>query len=298
MSILDTTLTLSTVRKPRPMQQETPIDMNRVASIILGGGQGTRLFPLTLTRCKPAICFGGRYRLIDIPMSNSINSGCLKIFIITQFLSSSLHQHIFKTYRLGTFSSGFIELLPAEEKPKNKNWFQGTADAVRQNIDYFIETPADYFLILSGDQLYNMNYQHMVRLAMRTDADVVIATLPVNAVDAKRMGLLKLDENQFVTDFLEKPQDQKLLDQMVVPESTFLRAGVTPDPERPYLGSMGIYLFKREVLLKLLVRILERISANISSPLKFNKAMSSPIFIKAFGKILGRSNLSTKQISP
>ncbi|MCE5319208.1 MAG: glucose-1-phosphate adenylyltransferase, partial [Parachlamydia sp.] len=222
------------------------VDMSRVAAIILGGGQGTRLYPLTQSRCKPAISFGGRYRLIDVPISNSINSGCHKLFIITQFLSSSLHQHIFNTYRHDIFSSGFLELLPAEEKPSQKEWFQGTADAVRQNLDYFIETPVDYFLILSGDQLYNMDYQEMIRFARATDADVVVASLPINSSDAKRMGVLKIDTSSRITEFVEKPQEESILQKMRQPVD-----GMTT-PEKPFLGSMGIYVFKREALIQFL----------------------------------------------
>lgn len=228
------------------------VDMNRVATIILGGGQGTRLFPLTMTRCKPAICFGGRYRLIDVPVSNAINSDCHKIFIITQFLSSSIHRHIFQTYHMDAFSNGFIEILAAEEKPTQKEWFQGTADAVRQNLEYFIETPADYFLILSGDQLYNMDFRKMVHFAKKTDADLVIAALPVVAEEAKRMGVIQVDQNDFVTNFYEKPQEQDVLAQLKTDPSTLQKVGILPDSERHYLGSMGIYLFKRQVLIKLL----------------------------------------------
>lgn len=233
----------------RRFQQETSqpsVDMSRVAAIILGGGQGTRLFPLTQSRCKPAISFGGRYRLIDVPISNSINSGCHKLFIITQFLSSSLHQHIFNTYRHDIFSSGFLELLPAEEKPSQKEWFQGTADAVRQNLDYFVETPVDYFLILSGDQLYHMDYQEMIRFAKATQADVVVASLPINSGDARRMGVLRINENQRIVDFVEKPQEEALLQKMRQPVD-----GMTT-PEKPFLGSMGIYVFKREALIEFL----------------------------------------------
>lgn len=218
-----------------------PVDMNRVAAIILGGGKGERLFPLTQSRCKPAICFGGRYRLIDIPISNSVNSGCHKIFIITQFLSSSLHQHIFNTYRHDIFSSGFLELLPAEQKPSKHGWFQGTADAVRQNIDYFIETPVDYILILSGDQLYNMNFQKMVSFAKKTDADLVIATTRVSQHDACRMGIFQVDSEQNITNFHEKPNTPEVLANLRV-----------MDDPLAYLGSMGIYLFKRTALLQLL----------------------------------------------
>lgn len=218
------------------------VDMSRVAALVLGGGAGSRLHPLTLSRCKPAICFGGRYRLIDVPISNSINSGCHKLFILTQFLSSSLHQHLFKTYRHDLFSSGFLELLAAEQKPDQTEWFQGTADAVRKNIDYFIDTPVDYFLILSGDQLYSMDFRNMLAFATRTDADLVVATLPIGTADAKRMGVMQIDRHKFITNFFEKPQETNLLHQL-----RSLQAD-----HKPYLGSMGIYLFKRETLLNLL----------------------------------------------
>jgi glucose-1-phosphate adenylyltransferase len=227
-------------------QANPSVDMSRVAAIILGGGQGTRLFPLTQSRCKPAISFGGRYRLIDVPISNSVNSGCHKIFIITQFLSSSLHQHIFNTYRHDIFSSGFLELLPAEEKPSQKEWFQGTADAVRQNLDYFVEAPVDYFLILSGDQLYHMDYQEMIRAAKESDADLLVASLPINSQEAKRMGVLRINENQTIVEFVEKPQDEAVLQKLRQPVE-----GMTT-PEKPFLGSMGIYVFKREALIEFL----------------------------------------------
>lgn len=240
----------STLSKTYPQ----PIDMKRVAAIILGGGQGTRLFPLTQWTCKPALSYGGRYRIIDIPISNSINSGCHKIFIITQFLSSSLHQHISKTYSAGSFSSGFIELLPAEEKHKNKAWFQGTADAVRQNLDYFIETPVDYFLILSGDQLYDMDFQEMVRFAKETDAGVVVASLPISEKDAKRMGVLHTNREGFITSFHEKPQQRRELDKMRMTDDQMHRLEINPSSKLNYLGSMGIYLFKRRTLIDLLLK--------------------------------------------
>ena len=177
--------------KKTPSINQLSCDMSRVATIILGGGQGSRLYPLTRSDCKPAITFGGKYRLIDVPMSNAINSGCQKIFIVTQFLSKTLHDHIFKTYRPGSFSSGFVEVLSVEEKPHTKAWFQGTADAIRQNLDYLTDVPIDYFLILAGDQLYQMNYQKMMKVALETDADVVIAALPVEESQVNRLGILK-----------------------------------------------------------------------------------------------------------
>lgn len=214
-------------------------DMNCVASIVLGGGQGSRLYPLTRSNCKPAMNFGGKYRLIDVPMSNAIHSGCNKIFIVTQFLSKSLHDHIFKTYRPEPFNRGFIEILTVEEKPNSKNWFQGTADAVRQNLDYLTDLPVDYFLILSGDQLYQMNYQKMMHVALQTHADVIIAALPVEEHQTQRLGILKTNQEGWITDFIEKPKEKCLLEKYRLPEGS-------------YLGSMGIYLFKKKALLQLL----------------------------------------------
>lgn len=236
-----------------PKDASAPVvDMQRVATIILGGGQGARLFPLTVHRCKPAICFGGKYRLIDVPISNALNSGCFKIFVITQFLASSLHQHILKTYRLDPFTSGFIELLSSEEKPSKKCWYEGTADAVRQNLEYFIESPVDYFLVLSGDQLYHMNYRHMVQVARDTNADVVIASTPVDLSDSKRMGVLRVDEENRVQEFFEKPQDETILERFVTPRRVLDLVDLEVTSKRKYLGSMGIYVFKREVLLEML----------------------------------------------
>jgi glucose-1-phosphate adenylyltransferase len=228
------------------------LDMSRVATIILGGGQGTRLFPLTDTRCKPAICFGGRYSLIDVPVSNAINSDCHKIFVVTQFLSSALHRHLFQTYHLDNFSSGFMEILTAEQRPSKQSWYQGTADAVRENINYLIDTPVDYFLILSGDQLYNFDFRNMVQFAKNTNADLVIGTVPVDMKDAQRMGILKIDENDFVTEFHEKPKDLKLLESLRCHNSILEQVGIPVYTNKEYLANMGIYLFKRQTLLDLL----------------------------------------------
>lgn len=215
--------------------------MSRVACIILGGGRGTRLFPLTTKRSKPAICFGGRYRLIDIPLSNAINSNIFKIFVVTQFLSTSVHRHVYQTYQLGRFFNGFIDLLAAEEKISHHVSYQGTADAVRQNLSYFKEISTDYFLILSGDQIYNLDFRKMVSFAQETNADMVIAALPVDADHARRMGILKINSHQFITDFHEKPQTSEL----------HLKLATFEGSNR-FLGSMGIYLFKREALFRLL----------------------------------------------
>lgn len=227
--------------------------MRHVTTIILAGGNGTRLDPLTNNRCKPAVCFGGKYRLIDIPISNAIHSGCSKIFVISQYLSSSLNKHVFNTFHSGAFPSTAIELISAEQKHGEQSWFQGTACAVRQNMNYFTESPSDYFLILSGDQVYNMNFQNMIHFAKETDADLVVAALPVDEEDAKRMGIMKLDENSFVKEFHEKPQEQEQLNHLRLPLSTLKQtAGKNIDEKRQLLGSMGIYVFKRQALIDLL----------------------------------------------
>ncbi len=236
----------------KPPHFDAPLNMNRVAAIILGGGQGTRLYPLTKSYCKPAIWFGGRYRLIDVPVSNSLNSNINKIFIVTQFLSLSLHRHIIQTYHPDSFSSGFIDILAAEQKPEKSSWFQGTADAIRQSLEYLVETPCDYFLILSGDQLYHMDFTAMVQTARRMDVDLLVATLPVNEEDAKRMGIMKVNEDHHIVDFYEKPKDPATLQRMRTSPSILDSMGLEPSSDRSFLGSMGIYLFKRQALLKLL----------------------------------------------
>lgn len=229
------------------------VDMRTLAAIVLGGGQGSRLYPLTVSRCKPAISFGGNFRLIDVALSNSIHSGCDQIYIITQFLSCSLHKHIFQTYQgHRAFSHGFIDLLPAEQKPSNNQWYQGTADAVRQNLYYISEAPVDYFLILSGDQLYHMNFREMYAFGQQTDADVVIAALPIDAEEAKRMGVMNIDEAARIVDFTEKPQSTELLDAFQLPERTRRLFGLEATDPRRYLCSMGIYLFKRDYMMELL----------------------------------------------
>ena len=229
-----------------------PIDMRGVACIILGGGEGKRLFPLTQSCSKPAISFGGRYRLIDVPISNALNSNIQKIFVLTQFLSSSLHKHIFQTYRLEAFSPSFIEVLGVEQRPNKSDWYQGTADAVRQNIEYLLETPAEYFLILSGDQLYHMNFQYMVQVAMQKDVDVLVATLPVAEKDASRMGIIKVNEDRQIIDFYEKPNEPDILQKMKTSSSILEKMGNRTYHDTCFLGSMGIYLFKRAALFDLL----------------------------------------------
>lgn len=211
--------------------------------IILAGGQGTRLFPLTQTRCKPAVCFGGTYRLIDIPLSHCLYAKLDSIFVITQYLASSLQQHIYETYHFDQFHKSNIQLLTPEETPTRKIWFKGTADSIRQSIEHFEASSAEYFLILSGDQLYNMDFNKLFAFAEESDADFIIAALSVEEQEAKRMGVLNISAKKEVLDFVEKPSDVTTLKRFSQP-TTLL------NPK--YLGSMGIYLCKREALFNLL----------------------------------------------
>jgi len=234
---------------PKRKQKEP---LHKVATIILAGGQGTRLQPLTQTRCKPAVCFGGRYRLIDIPISNSLNAKIERIFIISQYFASSLQQHILETYQLDYFRQTKIQMLCPEETAVRKAWFKGTADAIRQNLEHFEKTPADHFLILSGDQLYNMHLIDMVDFAKKHDADLVIASIPVQEKEAKRMGLLQIDPSCHVRKFYEKPSDPAILKEYELP-AAFVEGHPMAHPDKKhYLGSMGIYIFKKEALFALL----------------------------------------------
>ncbi len=240
---------LRQVAKGRPPKAA---DMSSVACIILGGGQGTRLHPLTTSRCKPALSFGGRYRLIDIPISNSLNAGITKIFVLTQFLARSLHRHIFHTYRHDALFGGFIEVLSAEQRPGKSEWFQGTADAVRQNAEYLLESPAEFFLILSGDQLYHMDFEKMMECTEQKDVDVWVSTLAVGKKEASRMGIMKVNEDHHIIDFYEKPNSDTLLERMKTPKSVLKKMGLNTYGDKEFLGSMGIYLFRRKALFDLL----------------------------------------------
>lgn len=228
------------------------VKMDRVAAIILGGGQGTRLFPLTSKRPKPAVHFGGRYRLIDVPISNALNCNIRQIFVLTQFLSTRLNHYIHESYSDLHATTGFVEVLGVEQKVSKSAWYQGTADAVRQNIDYFLESPVDYFLILSGDQLYNMDYQQMLVHAYETEADVLVAAKVIDERQVPHMGILKVDGNNKIIKFQEKPKDTKVLEALKSPQKVLDRFSTGTNPNRHWLGSMGIYLFKKDFLLELL----------------------------------------------
>ncbi|MBM3997791.1 MAG: glucose-1-phosphate adenylyltransferase [Planctomycetes bacterium] len=222
-----------------------------VLSVILGGGRGTRLYPLTMLRSKPAVPIGGKYRLIDIPISNCINSDFNRIYVLTQFLSVSLHRHISNTYKFDPFSKGFVEILAAQQTNDRSDWYQGTADAVRQNIRYVHEDPCRDVLILSGDQLYRMDYQQLLQTHRETNADVTIAAMPVRQEQTSQLGLLAADESGRVTGFVEKPQTPVEREPMRMNEEWMKKRGVSAGG-RPYLANMGIYLFQRDTLFQVL----------------------------------------------
>jgi glucose-1-phosphate adenylyltransferase len=223
-----------------------------VATIILAGGEGTRLFPLTAKRCKPAVSFAGRYRLIDIPISNSLNSGIKQIYVISQFFSSSLNHHIKETFPLDHIQGGSMTFLYPEETSSGLRIYEGTADAIRKNLATFKQCSSEYFLILAGDQLYNMDLFSMIRFAKEKNADLTIAALPVQEKEAKRMGLLKIDSEDNIQDFFEKPTDPDILSSFKLDSKFFAHKKISEKKEDHYLGSMGIYVFKREALFNLL----------------------------------------------
>jgi glucose-1-phosphate adenylyltransferase len=230
-----------------------PIDLEKVIVIVLGGGEGKRLDPLTRSRCKPAVKFGGHYALIDVPISHALTSGLRHIFVIGQYMAYTLQKHLTQTYASYMGAHQSLQLLVPEEREHEKVWYQGTADAVRKNLEHFRQMPGEYFLILSGDQLYNIDFQQMIQFGVNTQADMVIAAQPVTEKNAKRMGLMQIDGQSFaVQQFIEKPQDPKVLNQFYVPTQAFNSMGLCQKPAHNYLGSMGIYLFKRQALFSLL----------------------------------------------
>lgn len=217
----------------------------KMVCLILGGGQGTRLYPLTHDRSKPAVPIGGKYRLIDIPISNCINSGVKRMFVITQFNSASLNQHIKNTYHFDVFNSGFVDILAAEQTPASKNWFQGTADAVRQSMHHLKNHDYDYVLILSGDQLYQMDLKLMAEYHVEKGADLTIATIPVKAQDATEFGIMKVNKQGMIDRFIEKPAKELLPDWISdVPKEQ-------KSQKKVYLASMGIYIFSKQALKRL-----------------------------------------------
>ncbi len=220
-----------------------------VIAVILGGGAGTRLSPLTATRSKPAVPIAGKYRLVDIPISNCLNSDIGRMYVLTQFNSASLNKHIKNTYHFSIFSKAFVDILAAEQTPDNPGWFQGTADAVRQSLRHLQQQEFDHVLILSGDQLYQMDFSEMLQSHIDKEADISIATIPVAAREAPEFGILKADEDHYITSFIEKPKKELLPDWTSDTGDEMHKAG------RIYLASMGIYIFNRKLLFDMLLDV-------------------------------------------
>nr|HSI82239.1 glucose-1-phosphate adenylyltransferase [Candidatus Methylacidiphilales bacterium] len=226
---------------------KSPYSPRDVVAVIMGGGAGTRLFPLTKDRAKPAVPLAGKYRLVDIPISNCINSDLKRIFLLTQYLSSSLHRHIQQSYRFDDYSNGFVEIMAAQQNPTTSGWYQGTADAVRQNLIHFNNHAHEYVLILSGDQLYRMNFKRLIEQHITTCADVTVATIPVGGAEATGFGIMQIDSERRIERFVEKPKDPAVLDSLKIVEPTLSQLNIK-ETEPRYLASMGIYVFNRRLL--------------------------------------------------
>src|ERR1700726_1055625 len=217
------------------MNLKTPTE--KTLAIIMGGGAGTRLFPLTKERAKPAVPLGGKYRLVDIPISNCLNSGFRQVYVLTQFNSESLHRHITASYKFDNFTKSFGEIPAAQQTPEGARWYQGTADAVRQNLRYFLEAPYEFYLILSGDQLYRMDYRLLLRQHVETRADITLATTPVDRTAASSFGIMHSDANRRIFRFEEKPKDLALLDALGIPPPLLKELGL-PEKAELFQGSM------------------------------------------------------------
>src|SRR5215469_544229 len=227
------------------------LNTSNVLSVIMGGGQGTRLFPLTKERAKPAVPLAGKYRLVDIPISNCINSGLRRIYLLTQFNSASLHRHISQSYKFDHFSGGFVEMLAAEQTFSDTSWYQGTADAVRKNKIHFRNHDWDHLLILSGDQLYRMDFRNIINQHAETQADISIATIPVRRAEVHALGIMQMDAERRITRFVEKPSDPAVQDSLRLDPAWYPRLGIQEQGEL-FLASMGIYVFGRDVIFRLL----------------------------------------------
>src|SRR5581483_519795 len=234
-----------------PQSGRQSINTNNVLSVIMGGGQGTRLFPLTRDRSKPAVPLAGKYRLVDIPISNCINSGLKRIYLLTQFNSASLHRHISQSYKFDQFSGGFVEILAAEQTFSDASWYQGTADAVRKNLGHFLNHDFEYLLILSGDQLYRMDYRDLIAQHAESDAEITIATIPVSRHEAEQLGIMQINADLRIIRFEEKPKDPAVQASLALDRKLYKQVGIMDEEER-LLASMGIYLFNRDVILRLL----------------------------------------------
>jgi len=234
-----------------PQTGRQSLNTSNVLCVIMGGGEGKRLFPLTKDRAKPAVPLAGKYRLVDIPISNCINSGFRRVYILTQFNSASLHSHISRTYKFDVFTAGFVEILAAQQTPTNTSWYEGTADAVRKNLIHFLSHDFDYLIILSGDQLYRMDFRPLIAQHTETGADITIATIPVNRAAAQSLGILQIADDQRITRFVEKPKDPAVIDSLKLSPAMQAKLEIK-DGGESFLASMGIYVFNRKIICELL----------------------------------------------
>jgi glucose-1-phosphate adenylyltransferase len=224
---------------------------SNVLAVIMGGGQGARLFPLTKERSKPAVPLAGKYRIVDIPISNCINSNLRRIYVLTQFNSASLHRHISQSYKFDQFTGGFVEILAAEQTPTSTSWYEGTADAVRKNLSHLLNHDWEYLLILSGDQLYRMDFRRIINQHVETYADLTIATIPVGRDAAQALGILEINPERRITRFVEKPKEPEVLDTLKLNRDSYGELGIEGDEEF-FLASMGIYVFNRDLVARAL----------------------------------------------
>ncbi|MBQ7509234.1 MAG: glucose-1-phosphate adenylyltransferase [Spirochaetales bacterium] len=276
----------------------------KVVAIILGGGKGTRLYPLTADRAKPAVPFAGKYRLVDIPISNCINSGYTRIYLLTQFNSASLHNHIASTYVFDQFHSGFVQILSAEQTYSSEDWYQGTADAVRKNLKHFRDQEADYYLILSGDQLYRMDFSKMLQRHIDSGAELTVAAKPISRTEATGLGIMKTDEKGMITQFLEKPApDLDITDYRVNARYLEDSLGEKPSRSNEYLASMGIYVFTAKTMAEALDNNMTDFGKEVIPELTKSRPVASYLFngfwedigtIKAFYE----TNLDLASIHP
>ena len=249
----------------------------KILAVIMGGGRGSRLYPLTMERCKPAVPLAGKYRLVDIPISNCLNSGLNRIFLLTQFNTASLHRHVQESYKFDPFGGGFVDILAAEQTESDSNWYQGTADAVRQNLHHFGDYDFDYLLILSGDQLYRMDFTRLIRQHIETGAEVTIAAKALATSRVEGLGLMRVKDDRSVTGFAEKPTDPRVIEDLAI--SDVLQATLDDAEQgRHCLASMGIYLFNREVLIESLDNDMKDFGREVIPGLLGKYRLSSFIF--------------------
>jgi glucose-1-phosphate adenylyltransferase len=234
-----------------PQSKRMSPNTSNVLAVIMGGGAGKRLFPLTKERSKPAVPLAGKYRLVDIPISNCINSNLKRIYILTQFNSASLHRHISQSYKFDHFSGGFVEILAAEQTPTSTSWYEGTADAVRKNLTHFLNHDFEYLVILSGDQLYRMDFRRIISQHIESYADLTVATIPVPRSQAQGLGIMQINEEKRIVRFVEKPKEPAVLDSLKLNPESYSRLGIEGNEEF-LLASMGIYVFNRDLIVRLL----------------------------------------------